>query len=64
MSLEDVSDREEQLAMVRDCEKRSDRLNDWEERFVLSLQEKLANLIPLSQKQVDTLETIWNKVTA
>lgn len=49
--------------MLDDCEARSDRLSDWECNFVDSLQRQLAEGRGLSDKQVDTLNNVWEKAT-
>ncbi len=49
--------------MVEDCEARESRLTDWERRFISSIGEQLENERPLSEKQVESLERIWDRVT-
>ena len=50
--------------MLEDCEKRSDKLSDWECGFVDSLQRQIADGRRLSGKQVETLDNIWESATA
>ena len=44
-------------------EKRSERLSDWELGFVDSLQRQLADGRRPSAKQIETLDTIWERAT-
>jgi len=55
---------EEYLEMVDDCENRDDNLNDWERGFCESIREQLENGRALTIKQEETLEKIWDRVTA
>lgn len=50
--------------MIRDCEARESRLTEWEASFIDSLQSQMAKGRPVTQKQEDTLERIWDKVTS
>jgi len=56
-----VIDMDEYRQMIEDCENRSERLTEWELRFVdsLSMRER-----PPTEKQVETLNAIWDRVTA
>jgi hypothetical protein len=54
----------EYLQMVEDCEKRESRINEWEQGFIDSVRRSLENEFPLSKKQVEALENIWEKATA
>jgi hypothetical protein len=53
----------EYMQLIEDCEVRSARLTDWENTFVDSLRNQLAAGRRLSQKQIDTLDEIWEKAT-
>lgn len=53
----------EYLTLLEDCEKRSERLNDWELGFVDSLQRQLAEGRRPSPKQIETLDNIWERAT-
>ncbi len=53
----------EYIKMVEDCEARESRLTDWERKFISSIGEQLENERPLSEKQVESLEQIWDRVT-
>ncbi|MCG3177642.1 MAG: hypothetical protein MOGMAGMI_02616 [Candidatus Omnitrophica bacterium] len=55
---------QEYLTMVEDCEKRDSRLTDWERGFLDSISKRLENEQGLSERQIETLENIWERVTA
>lgn len=50
------------LQMLDDCEKRSEKLTDWELGFVDDVQKQIETR-PLSLRQLETLERIWERVT-
>jgi hypothetical protein len=50
--------------MLDDCEKREERLNDWERGFVDSLRKQIEDGRRPSAKQIDTLDSLWEKATA
>jgi hypothetical protein len=54
---------DEYTRMLDDCEKREERLTDWECSFVDSLQRQLASGRRPSDKQIETLDNIWEKAT-
>lgn len=54
---------DEYMTLIEDCERRSDRLSDWEAGFIDSLTKWLAEGKRPTPKQVDTLDNIWEKVT-
>ena len=54
----------EYLQMVDDCESRESRLTDWERTFVDSIKRQLGDGKTLSLKQIETLDEIWERVTA
>lgn len=53
----------EYLRMAHDCEQRESQLTDWERDFIESVGYRLGNELALSQKQLETLENIWERVT-
>ena len=55
---------QEYLTMVEDCEKRDSRLTDWERGFLDSISKRLENEQGLSERQIEALENIWERVTA
>jgi hypothetical protein len=58
-----MSNHDEHLTMVQDCEDRESKLTDWERSFVDSLRSQLERDRPLSEKQRETLDRIWERVT-
>ena len=52
----------EHQTMLDDCEARESKLTEWEAKFIASLQEQIAER-SLSQRQVEILERIWERVT-
>jgi len=57
-----MSTHDEVSQMLEDLENRAEKLTDWETSFVDSLQEQITRR-PLSPKQIETLEKIWERVT-
>lgn len=55
---------DEHETMLQDCAKRSGRLDSWETSFVESLQRQIANGRHLTEKQIQTLDLVWEKATA
>lgn len=58
-----MSDHDEHQQMVKDCIDREAKLTDWERSFIDSIERQLAQNRALSQKQADTLDSIWERVT-
>jgi phosphoserine phosphatase len=54
----------EYLQMIEDCEARESRLTNWERGFVDSIRAQLERNRPLTPKQTETLDTIWERATA
>ena len=54
----------EYARMIDDCEKRQERLTEWECSFIDSVSQQLAKGRVLSQKQIETIDRIWEKATA
>lgn len=52
----------EHADMIADCEKRESQLTDWEAGFIDSVAKQIA-VRPLSAKQAETLDRIWERVT-
>lgn len=50
--------------MLEDCEKREERLTDWERQFVDSLERQITSGRRPTDKQVDALDGIWERATA
>ena len=53
----------EYLTLIEDCEQRSERLTDWELQFIDSLSEQLLDGRRPSTRQVEVLDSIWEKAT-
>ena len=58
-----MSAHDEHQQMVKDCIDREAKLTDWERSFIDSIERQLAQDRPLFQKQADTLDSIWERVT-
>jgi hypothetical protein len=58
-----VNPDEEIALMVQDCENREEKLSDWERGFIDSLSSQLAKGRTLSERQVDKLNSIWERIT-
>ncbi len=56
--------RDEDLTLVEDCEKRESRLTEWEAGFIDSIRHQMEKEQPLSKKQTEMLDRIWERVTA
>lgn len=54
---------DEYLQMVEDCEKRESRLTEWEQGFINSIRHRLEEEKPLTPKQIETLDNIWERAT-
>lgn len=55
---------DEYLTLVEDCEARESRLTEWEASFLDSIRRQLESERALSEKQTETLDKIWERVTA
>lgn len=55
--------RDDHLAMIEDCENRSEQLTEWEAGFIDSIRTRVQRDKPLSMKQAATLNNIWDRVT-
>lgn len=54
----------EYLVLLDDCEKREERLTDWERGFVDSLRSQIENGRRPSAKQIVVLDDVWERATA
>lgn len=50
--------------MLDDLEARESRLTEWEQGFVDSLRRQAGSDRPITTKQLETLDRIWEKATA
>jgi hypothetical protein len=53
----------EYLILLEDCEKREERLTDWERNFVDSLTKQIEAGRRPCLKQIETLDSVWEKAT-
>lgn len=53
----------EYLTLLEDCEKREERLTDWERNFVDSLTKQIEAGRRPTMKQIETLDSVWEKAT-
>lgn len=58
-----MSKSDEIQSMLDDCEKRSEKMSDWECEFIDSISDQLGRGRGLTEKQEQILERIWEKVT-
>lgn len=54
----------EYVQLIEDCEKREERLSDWDRTFLDSIKHQLAGGRALSTKQTEKLDEIWERATA
>jgi hypothetical protein len=54
---------EQHCQRVTDCEQREAKLTVWERGFIDSISQQLNNGRPLTDKQAETLDSIWERVT-
>lgn len=54
---------DEYITLLDDCEKREERLTDWERGFVDSLRRQIEQDRRPTTKQIETLDTIWERAT-
>jgi len=52
---------EEVSQMIADCQKRRAKMSEWERDFMQVISKKLPH--KLTEKQLDRLNIIWDKVT-
>lgn len=54
---------DEHRQMVTDCEDRESKLSDWERGFIDSIGRQLDAGRSLTDKQAESLDRIWERVT-
>ncbi len=59
-----TSDLSEHAQLIEDCERRSDRLDDWSVNFIDSISRQMADGRALTANQVEKLDEIWQRATA
>jgi hypothetical protein len=51
-------------SMIEDCQKHEGKLSDWERGFIDSIERQLSQPgRTLSEKQRETLDRIWDRIT-
>lgn len=58
-----MSAHDEHVQMVEDCENRESKLSDWERTFIDSISVQLSQGRPLTEKQAERLDAIWDRIT-
>lgn len=53
----------EHAQMIEDCEKRESNLSDWERSFIDSISMQMSRGGSLTDKQAETLDRIWERIT-
>ena len=53
----------EYLTLLEDCEKRSERLDEWSLSSIDSLGKQIARGVHPTKKQVEKLDEIWTRAT-
>jgi hypothetical protein len=54
---------DEVFILIEDCERRKSKLTEWELKFMHSLSRQMEKT-PLTNKQIQKLEKIWERITA
>lgn len=54
---------DEATRMAEDCQKREEQLSTWEREFIQYIGEQLDEGRPLTPRQSDKLDQIWERVT-
>jgi hypothetical protein len=55
---------DEYITLLDDCEKREERLTDWERTFVDSLRRQITEGRRPTPKQIEALDRAWERATA
>lgn len=55
---------EEYLTLTDDCEKRSEKLSEWELQFIDSLRRQIEDGRMPTRNQIEKLDEIWERVTS
>lgn len=54
---------DEHVQMIQDCELRSEKLTNWETDFIDSLSSQVVSGRTLTERQIEKLEAIWDRIT-
>jgi len=55
---------DEYITLLDDCERREERLTDWERTFVDSLRRQITEGRRPTPKQIESLDRAWERATA
>ena len=55
--------RDEYVTLIDDCEKRERKLSAWDVDFLASIRARLDDKKPLTAKQIECLDGIWERAT-
>ena len=55
---------DEYVTLLDDCERREERLSDWERGFVDSLRRQIEQVRRPTPKQIEALDRAWERATA
>ena len=55
--------RDEYVTLIDDCEKRERKLSAWDVDFLVSIRARLDDKKPLTVRQIECLEGIWERAT-
>lgn len=55
--------RDEYYVLIADCRKRERHLSAWDADFLDSIESRLDDKKPLTPKQIECLEGIWERAT-
>lgn len=53
----------EYFQLITDCRKRDDKISAWDADFLDSIEARLHDRKPLTPKQVEVLDNIWERAT-
>ena len=56
--------RDEYRTLIADCRKRERMLSSWDVDFLDSIESRLDDKKPLTEKQIECLDGIWERATA
>ena len=59
-----MSDHDETIAMINDCQERDEKLADWELSFIASIDDTTTRGHKLTALQQERLNEIWQRVAS
>ena len=54
---------DEYRQLIEDCRNRAQYISSWDADFLDSIEGRLDKNVPLTQKQIDVLDSIWERAT-